>query len=202
MSFQKFARFKLHRRELQRKDFFRRWQRFLITQELRQKRKQVDRHRNNLLRIYDIVKNVMSFIDFNHVLHYIHKNVDNYKKQVSVVHARKLYNLGAFYKPPSLNPDDVITNLSDRSFSTREKWLLSFGLDHCFTPKFPKLRFGLCLESLFCNLLNHPFANNLNQNDLVLDLRTLMSNTLDFYKHSEKEGTTLFKDSDLKILKT
>ena len=65
-----------------------------------------------LFNVYDNVKNILFFIDFNHILHFVHKNVDRYKNHISIVHAQKLYNLGAFYKPPTVNTDMVITNLS------------------------------------------------------------------------------------------
>ena len=53
----------------------------------------------------------MFFLDFNHILHYIHKNVNSYKDQISITHAHKLYNLSAFYKSPNVDRDTVITRL-------------------------------------------------------------------------------------------
>ena len=197
----KFVKFKLYKRSLHRRDFYKEWQRSLITNELQLKRKCVDKYRTELLHVYNDVKSVLFFIDFNHVLHFIHKNVDKYKNNISIVHAHKLYILGAFYKPPTVNTDVSITNLSQRSFSKREKWLLSFGLDHCFTPKLSKFKFSLSMESMFCKLSNHPIVRNLTQNDLIIDLKTLMNNTISFFKDSEKENHTLFTESDYKILK-
>ena len=134
------------------------------------------------------------------MLHFIHKNVDLYKNQISVVHAHKLYNLGAFYKPPTVNPDDVITNLSRRPFTRREKWLLSFGLEHCFPTKPSKFSFSLCMESLVHKLQNVPTAKNTVLIDFIADLKTLIHNSLELYKTSNRGLPSLFDEKDLKIL--
>ena len=119
---------------------------------------------------------------------------------MSIVHAHKLYNLGAFYKPPTVNPDDVITNLSRRTFTRREKWLLSLGLEHCFLPKPSNFTLSLCMESMVNRLQNYPLAGNTNFSDLITDIKTLINNSLKLYGTSNKETLTLFKEEDLKIL--
>ena len=151
----KFVKFKLYRKELHCKKFYQEWQDFLLRNELKSKRKSSDVLKEKLFDSYNNVKSVVSFLDFNHILHFIHKNVDKYVNKTSIVHAAKLYNLGVFYKPPTVCNGNVITNLSNKPLSKREKWLLSLGLDHCLHPsKPPTFNFLLGIESLHNRLLN------------------------------------------------
>ena len=197
----KFVRFRLYKRHLQERQFYKEWQSHLLQNELNTKRKLVDRFKSELLDSYNAVKNVMFFLDFNHILHYIHKNVNSYKDQISITHAHKLYNLGAFYKPPNVDPDTVITNLSNRVLTRKEKWLLSFGLEHCLIPKCPKFEFSLYLESLLDRLSSHPTAFNLGFEKLIGDVKTLHNNALSFFNRTCKFDISLFNDSDLEALK-
>ena len=119
---------------------------------------------------------------------------------MSIVHAHKLHNLGAFYKPPTVNPDNVITNLSSITFSRREKWLLSFGLEHCSISKPSKFNLLLCMESMADRLQGHPILNNTNFNHFIADLKTLTNNSLNIYKTTKNDMPTLFNQQDLKIL--
>ena len=50
--------------------------------------------------------------------------------------------------------------------------------------------------------MNFHILNNLNSDDLVIDLKSLMSNTKGLHRQSEKVNINLFSESDLDILKT
>ena len=115
---------------------------------------------------------------------------------MSIVHAHMLYNLGAFYKPPTVNPDNVITNLSSITFSRREKWLLSFGLEHCFISKPSKFNLLLCMESMANRLQGHPILNNTNFNNFIADLKALINNSLNIYKTTKQDTPTLFNNNN------
>ena len=115
----KFVNFRLYKKSLQKKTFYKDWQTFLIRNELVSKEQAVENLRKRLMCSYECVRAVLSFIDLNHVLHYIHRNVDRYKNQVTITHAQKLYKLGAFYRPPTVCSEHVITNLSNKLLSKR-----------------------------------------------------------------------------------
>ena len=111
---------------------------------------------------YDIgmsIKNVLSFIDFNYVLHYYHNSINEFVKKVKTTHANKLFQLGGFHKIPTNDPDKVVINLSDYCLSSKEKSILSFGLSHCLHPKFSKVRYFTAFETLYNRLKDLPFYN-------------------------------------------
>ena len=144
---------------------------------------------------------MLSVIDLNHVLHYIHKNVDIFRTRISTTHVYKLFNLGAFYNPPHVNVNQVIHNLSRRSFSNREKWLLSFGLDHCFPRKLSFFDLKLQFELLLERLLKQPITQKYTFDNLTNDLKTLNNDIFRKYRTTVDVRNSLFKVSDFEILK-
>ena len=60
----KFVKFKLHRRILHRRQFYKVWQRTLIINELQAKRKYVEICKSKLMTCYDIVKCITFFYRF------------------------------------------------------------------------------------------------------------------------------------------
>ena len=117
----KFIRFKLCNNLLQRSSFYKEWQSHLLHMELKNKRRMEVKCKENVLNCHDVLKQSISFIDLNHLLYFVHNNAGNYKSQISITHAQKLYRLGAFYKLPQANHNNTIINLSSKSLTNREK---------------------------------------------------------------------------------
>ena len=84
----KFLNFKLFRRRLHREQFYREWQTSLLerelkAKELKAKRRRQDLQYKHLLECHDKVKDRLCFVDYNHILYFIHNNVDKYKDNVT-----------------------------------------------------------------------------------------------------------------------
>ena len=195
----KFVQFKLYRRQLQKKKFYKDWQTFLIENELREKRKVSSKLYEELMCNYNSVKQQISFLDFNHVLHCIHKSCEVYKKRVSLIHSKKLYKLGGFHKPPSCDASKVVYNLANYPLSKREKYLLSFGLDHCLQPRIDNIKLKVCLE-VFANKIDKLHRDCCSDKEsLFEELRKLFTTVNEEYKREIK--VSLFDDNDIKILR-
>ena len=194
-----FVKFKLHRKELHRCSFYKDWQKSLLDRELKEKRKKVDHLHNKLLECYTNVKNQLSYIDFNHVLYFLHNSVSRINDEISLRHAKKLFFLGGFYKPPTVDYNKCVFNFSDRPLKKREKFLLSLGLDHSFKSKFNDLEWKLPLENLVNKLSSRPcfLVNNLNS--FYNDLKQLYSE-ITILKGKETR-VDIFSKDDFLLLK-
>ena len=95
-----FVKFKLHRKQLHQQRFYKDWQKSLLERELKDKRKKVEVLHQKLLDCYANVKNQLSFIDFNHVLYFLHNNVDKMRDEISV----------GFFKPPTVEYNKCVFN--------------------------------------------------------------------------------------------
>ena len=93
-----FLRFRLYNRRLENQLFYRDWQRELLNKEIVLKQDQIKTLENDRLRYGLSLKNTVSFLDFNFLLHYIDKSVTKYVKNIRNTHANKLFRLGASQK--------------------------------------------------------------------------------------------------------
>ena len=186
----KFLHFRLYNRRLERSQFYLNWQKQLLQRETRTKEKQVKRLENERRNHGMELKNHVSFIDFNFLLHFLDRSIVKYIKDVKRVHARKLYVLGANLELPVCNPDKVVINLSDYSLSNKEKSILAFGLEHCIPPKFSKLKYFTAFEILYNRVKDLPFFNT-SHIEFGTYLKNIAYKLMKLYKN-EKRSKHIF----------
>ena len=120
----KFLRFKLYRKSLHNSVLYRKWQGKLLDLEIRTKEKEVLGAEQNLYRWRENLKATVSRLDFICLKKFIYNKTEIYRKRVSVIHERKLCNIGGRYDLKSCDPDKVIFNYSKITLSSREQFLL------------------------------------------------------------------------------
>ena len=108
--------------------------------------------------------------------------MEQYKDKVTFIYAKKMFYLGGFYKPPTTDFNKCVVNLSSKSFSPWEKFLLSLGLDHAFCPKFNILQWQVSFENYANIMSNRPIMKNQPFKDYCEDLKQVYNNVLDLNK--------------------
>ena len=183
---------------MERSQFYNNWQRQLLRREISTKENQVKHFETARRNIGLELKNIVSFLDFNCLLHFLDRNINNYIKDVKHVHAKKLYELGANLNIPTCDPDKVVINHSNYLLSKKEKSLLAFGLDHCILPKFSKLKYFLAFEILYNKVKDLPFYNT-NSINFGTCLKTI---AYKFMKTCRSEKVqTIISENDQNLLK-
>ena len=197
----KFLHFKLYNRNLQRTQHYRDYQKKLLGEEVRRKRRLIFLTITNLETVTRGLRSAVSHLDFIHLSNCIERVNTNGIDKINHVHSLKLKNLG--YSDVSMPPDNVIFNLSSRVLNDEEKKLLSKGLNFAFVSK--NLCFDthfLTFERLFKVLQTHTFYND-NPKGYSYDyfkssLKHLAMST--FYNYKPESQYLLSKD-EYNILK-
>ena len=113
----------------------------LLQHELSAKRKIIDLLSRNVSVSKQELKHHVSVIVFHALNLFISKNILKFESRTNSTHDRKLQELGGRLQLTSGNPDNVIFNFFKRLLTTREKFILSFGLDFglsVYKPSFYK----------------------------------------------------------------
>lgn len=142
----KFLRFKLYKRSLCNTDFYRSWQTKLLDLEIKCKKRLIAKHQRALANCREALSSNVSRIDFHCLCVAASRRINNLSIKYSLIHEKKLFNLGACNGLKSCDPSKVIFNYSSKALSEREKYLLSFGLDFClpvFKPNYFRYFFSI-----------------------------------------------------------
>ena len=103
----------------------------------------------------------LSLVDRLYIRTLLNRNISKFVSDTTKIHERKLFKLG-IHQPKFMSPDNVIFNYSNYVLSSKEKFLLSLGLDFClpnFKPNFSK--FFLPFEVFFSKIRQLPSHINL-----------------------------------------
>ena len=125
----KFIRFKLYKKALTSSCFYKRWLNKLLVNELNCKQRELksaNSHTDELN--YQLLRSV-SFLDYKFLLNSTSKSLKIFKTKILQTHSKKLANLGVVGDVTPVDPDKVIHNFSSVVLSTRQRFLLAFGLD-------------------------------------------------------------------------
>ena len=117
-----------------------------------------------------MLKEKLFFIDFNFLLHFIHRSVSEYVKNVKCTHANKLFNLGVPFNIYSYDINKVVRNFSDYPLSKKEKELLAYGLEHSISPKISKVKYFTSFELMATRLCEEPLFN-ISRDDFLSRLK-------------------------------
>ena len=208
--FPKFLKFRLYRRSLTRTDIYKGFQSQLLEREIWQQRRLKKRQESVMSSLNLEVRNSVSWIDYNHVSHFVSNSVHKLSKQVTNTHRKKFTYLGGSYDPTFIDPNKCIFNVSNYVLSVRETFLLSLGLDFCLPVfHYPKKRMLLSLEWLLNRLKELPCLPSVSfddvvskTRDLIRQLPRLISRNHSFIKREDIETLKkLGKNKDLKICK-
>ena len=124
----KFLKFKLYRQSLQDSSMYKTWQKTLLRKEIRLKEQESQQLKIKRTQLLNTLKNELSFFHFLGLQWLSSKTSKKLDTQISSNHNKKLRALGASLHINNCDHSKVIFNLSDRILSSRENFLLSFGL--------------------------------------------------------------------------
>ena len=151
--FPKFLQFKLYRKSLQSSCFYRKWQTKLLNNEIQFKQRSLKRAEVEVSECEAMVRVLLSVIDGVIVRKYVDDMVHRYRNNTTIVHKRKLNNLGVSNDVRPCDPEKVVFNFSKLTLNSRVKTLLAFGLDFCLPVyKLNFYKYFLPLESFISRL--------------------------------------------------
>ena len=199
--FPKFLQFKLYKKSLHNSDAYKEFQGKLLDQEIKAKCKHVNTLSTLLQESQDSFKQQVSWLDFSALRFFLTRNLQKYCKTVSTTHSKKLHTLGGKLQLSSCSPDDVIFNYSNRILSTREKYLLSFGLHFglpVYKPSF--YRYFLHFEFLIHTVKSFQISPGHRFETLVSQIKRYAYSTYYGFK-SHKVFSPIFNRKDLSLLR-
>ena len=127
--FPKFLKFKLYKRCLHRKKFYKDWQSKLLNNEINFKRRRINTVRGDVFKYEYDFKHKVSTLTFIFANNFIKQSLNKFITYTSEVHKKKLKTLGIHNSIKPCDPSSVVINLSSIDISDHLKFLLAFGLD-------------------------------------------------------------------------
>ena len=194
----KFLRFRLYNRNLEGHRFYREWQQDLLHKEITVKQQQIKRLCDERLNLGLSLKNTVSFLDFNFLLHYLNRSITKYLLKIRETHANKLFRLGASQKNYYYPTNKVVTNLSHYNLTKDEINILALGLEHNITPNLSKLNYFSSMEQLYSRIKEEQLFNIGTP-----EFREIIKTTSHeiFNKAKNKRKTCVLKKEDIEILR-
>jgi len=139
----------------------------------------------------------LSFIDVVKFKQILSRITGDFLRVTKDRHSKKLQYLD-IETPKSIDPDKVIFNFSNYTLSTREKFLLTLGLNFAVPYNKPNFyKYFLCFEKLFIFLKNEPCYKS----SIVIIKEKLKTIAKKFYSDSKKVFHPLFKKDDIRLLR-
>ena len=127
--FPKFLRFKLYKKTLHNKSFYRSWQTQLLDQELKCKKRRVAELKECCESQRTSLYQLLSFFKYYWLSYHVRTVISTFIRSQESVHTRKLQRIGIHGDCQPCDPDKVIFNFSSKPVPKRIKFLLAFGLD-------------------------------------------------------------------------
>ena len=199
--FPNFLKFKFYRRDLYNKEMYAEFQVKLLDLEMSEKKNQILKLSNKLKEDRMILRNSLSFINYLCLLQFINRNVKKIELQHKEIHAKKIEKLGGSLEFKKCNPDHVVFNFSDRILSSREKFLLSLGLDFklpIFKPNF--FKYYLLFEKFFWIIKKLKIADGVSFPEMCQEIKAKIFETFETRKYRKPFSPFIHKE-DLSILK-
>ena len=127
--FPKFLRFKLYKKSLHSKSFYRSWQTQLLDQEIKFKKRRVSELKESCLTQRSSLHQSLSFFKFYWISYHVRTLISTFIRSQAEIHTRKLKRIGIHGDCQPCDPEKVIFNFSSKPVPKRVKFLLAFGLD-------------------------------------------------------------------------
>ena len=199
----KFLRIKLYRRTLERSGDCITWQKKLLHKEITYKQKDLQRLETKLSGQLNVLKALMSIIDFSALKLWLTRKQNNVNKKTKNVHEKKLNRLGIQALTSGLDTTSVIFNFSNRILSNDEKRVLLLGLDF----KLPIFKLNFVKYYLLWEKLCSNF-NSLCIYECIPNAKDMFTSVLKsiahkyFYNFSSNNNyCPVFSKSDFTVLK-
>ena len=117
------------------------------------KASKLEKLKNERNKIILQLRNIVSILDFNHLLNFINSVNDKKVSKIQHTQNKKLFNIGLHHEVTRLNPQKLIFNYSDKILTPDEIETLSHGLKFALPPsKINYSRWFLAFEKLFLKL--------------------------------------------------
>ena len=134
----KFSRFRLHNEKHRTTVECKRFQRELIDLEIKEHAANRKLFQQSYIKASEILRDVLSPIDFNHVMGFLDLRTKKHLETVRRRHEKKFKNLKQKLGIPDISNAtslNVVFNYSSRVLTTHEQSVLSRGLRFCLPPK-------------------------------------------------------------------
>ena len=152
----KFLRFKLYNKKLQHNEEYRTYQRKLLDNEIKTQFRKLARLKRKLDNTRTTLKTKVSRLDHHCLLHRVRQRNKQIEKNSKETHKKKLLSLGS-YGERTIDPKNVIFNLSNVTLTEKQIDALAYGLEFCLPPKkLNKIQYTLNFEKLAHQLKKHP----------------------------------------------
>ena len=208
----KFVNFKLYRKDIRHSKQSTKFQTSLLNNEIYLKRKENWKTSNLHSFCFNQLKNLVSIFDFNHLFNFVSRVNEKKIKQIKHSQNKKLFNLGLQHEVTRLNPQNLISNYSDKKLTDEEIDALSHGLKFGLPPKkINYSRWFLVFEKLFLKFKDCDILTSANDDSAFFtsSLKTLAYKT--YYSFRPRNNflynsvcrtlTTLKNDPNIVILK-
>ena len=139
-----FLNFKVASSNLRYSKTYRKCQRQLLKQEIKDKANIICKQKKEFNSLKMSIKSKVSIIDFSHISCLFLVGNDKKILNAKEIHIKKLKELGLVAGLKSHDPDKVIANCSSYNLSDNEKKLLVKGLNFAVPPR--KLNYADCLK--------------------------------------------------------
>ena len=161
----KFLQFKLANRNLHQSSAYKECQQTLLNAEIKEKKSIIDIHNINFIKLKEVIKDQINFIDFVHITTLFLTSNNRLLDKSQTTQDRKIVEL-CKERVPCNDPDKVIFNFSSIDLTDSDKSLLCKGLDFALIPK--KLEYSNYLvdfELFYRDVVN--FATSYLDHELI-----------------------------------
>ena len=161
----KFLQFKLANRNLHQSSAYKECQQTLLNAEIKEKKSIIDIHNINFIKLKEVIKDQINFIDFVHINTLFLTSNNRLLDKSQTTQDRKIVEL-CKERVPCNDPDKVVFNFSSIDLTDSDKSLLCKGLDFALIPK--KLEYSNYLvdfELFYRDVVN--FATSYLDHELI-----------------------------------
>ena len=129
-----FLGFKLYKKSLHSTDHYRTYQRILLDKEIKTQNRKLSRLRNKYRITLTNLQSIVSWLDFQCLVHRLRARDRMINKRIDDVHQRKLQRLG-YNSCNKLDPRTLVKNLSDIKLTSKQINALAYGLNFALPPR-------------------------------------------------------------------
>ena len=193
----KFLKLRLYRRNLYRTPVYADIQQRLLWNEIRFKKRLIEKLQQQLTNYSENVKRAVSYFDYCHLKNFVTIGVCNYRRDCIDVQRRKFVNWGGSYDPTNVDPNVCIFNFSNYVLGKREKFLLGLGLDFCLPSfRYPRKQILLYMEHLLFKWKSFPVYNGTFEN-----VTNAVKNMMNEFPKYARNCFSFISEADINILK-
>ena len=200
--FPSFLRFKLFRKDLYNSELYKDFQRKLLDTEINDKKKNISHLRSKLVSVKSNLRESVSFLTYLCLIHFIQRGISKTSEKIRAKHKVKIEKIGGRIDFKTCDSKSVLFNFSDYNLSSREKLLLSLGLDFklpAYKPDF--YRYFLEFEIFLSRMKRLTIRDGKNFSEFCDIIKFKAKEFLNSHKR-DYCFSPIIERSDLKILRS